>query len=220
MRPSRFRAALMAALTVVALVGCAPSSRATATPDEPTEAPASSAAAPTFSAEPSVPDDPSAEPTPSPSSSVDPSPSASAGSGAAAGCSGSDENRQFFEAAAGTLTWTVYCATLPAGWFVDAGEYRRAGGGRLEISYGGPGGARLELHEGAFCADGGGCVPSGTESGDAPFGDKTGTLIATDDGGWAVVVDRGEAISWLAVGSGIDENAFRAITSALAAVDG
>jgi hypothetical protein len=222
MRLPRFLPALVAALTVVALVGCVPSSRPTATPDEPTDAPASSAAEPTFSAEPSLPDEPSVEPapTPSPSSSVEPSPSASAGSGPAATCTGTDENRQFFEAAAGTLTWPVYCATLPAGWFVDAGEYRRAGGGRLEISYRGPGGARLELHEGAFCADGTGCVPSGTESGDAAFGDKTGTLIASDDGGWAVVVDRGEAISWLAVGSGIGEDAFRAITAALAAVDG
>ncbi len=223
MRPPRFLAVLMAALTVVALVGCVPSSRATATPDEPTDAPASSAVEPTFSSEPSLPAEPSLEPTPSPSSpssSVEPSPSASAGSGAAATCSGTDENRQFFEAAAGTLTWTVYCATLPSGWFVDAGEYRRAGGGRLEISYRGPGGARLELHEGAFCSDGSGCVPSGTESGDASFGDKAGSLVATIDGGWAVVVDRGEAISWLAVGTGINEDAFRAITSALAAVDG
>ena len=62
--------------------------------------------------------------------------------------------------------------------------------------------------------------PAATESGDASFGDQAGTLVATDDGGWAVVVDRGEAISWLAVGTGINEDAFRAITSALAAVDG
>lgn len=221
MRLPRFMPAVIALLTLVVLVGCVPESRPTATPDEPTEAPASSSPEPTFSAEPSLSDEPSAEPAPTPSpSSVEPSPSASAGSGAAAACTGTDENRQFFEAAAGTLTWTVYCAALPAGWFVDAGEYRRAGGGRLEISYRGPGGARLELHEGAFCADGSGCVPSGTESGDAAFGDKTGTLIASDDGGWAVVVDRGEEISWLAVGTGIGEDAFRAITSALAAVAG
>jgi hypothetical protein len=158
--------------------------------------------------------------TPSPSSSVEPSPSASAGSGAAAACSGTDDNRLFFEAASATLNWTVYCAVLPSGWFVDTGEYRRASGGRLEIAYRGPGGARLELREGGFCADGSGCVPSGAESGDAAFGDKTGTLIATDDGGWAVVVERDAAISWLAVGTGINEDTFRSITSALAVVDG
>ena len=217
----RLRTTLLA-LTVAVLAGCVPSSGPAATPEDTPGVPRSSPTESAPTPEPTLPAEPSLEPvaTPSPSSMVEPSPSASAGSGAAAECSGSDENRRFFEAAAATLSWTVYCATLPAGWFVDAGEYRRAGGGRLEISYRGPGGARLELHEGAFCADGSGCVPSGAESGDAPFGDKTGTLIATDDGGWAVVVDRGAPISWLAVGTGIDEDAFRAIISALAAVDG
>ncbi len=222
MRLSRFLAAVVAVLTLAVLVACVPSASRTATPDEPTDAPGPSIEEPSFTPEPSLPAAPSVEPvaTPSPSSAVEPSPSASAGSGAAAHCSGSDDNRLFFADAAVVLNWTVYCAVLPSGWFVDTGGYRRAGGGRLEIAYRGPGGARLELREGAFCTDGSGCVPSGTESGDAPFGDQTGTLIATDDGGWAVVVDRGAAISWLAVGSGIGEDQFRAITTALAAVDG
>lgn len=218
MRPPRLLPVVVAALAVAVLVGCVPSAGPTATPDEPTDSPGSSFEEPSFTPEPSIPDEPVA--TPSPSSAVDPSPSESAGSGAAEACSGSDDNRLFFADAAVVLNWTVYCAVLPSGWFVDTGGYRRAGGGRLEIAYRGPDGARLELREGAFCADGSDCVPGGTESGDAPFGDKTGTLIATDDGGWAVIVDRGAAISWLAVGTGIGEDQFRAITSALAAVDG
>jgi hypothetical protein len=212
---------LLALLLAAALVGCVPASGPTATPEE-TQEPTSSPSEALLTPEPSATNEPSIEPvdTPAASSSAEPSPSESAGTGAAASCTGTDENRQFFEAAAATLDWTVYCAVLPAGWFVDAGEYRRAGGGRLEIAYRGPKGARLQLREGAFCTDGAGCVPSGTEAGDASFGDQAGTLISTDDGGWAVVVDRGEAISWLAVGTGIGEDAFRAITSALAAVDG
>lgn len=210
------------AFAVALLVGCLPSSGPERTPEDPTQIPEASPTESVSSPEPSLSGEPSLEPlaTPSPSSIAEPSPSGSAGTGAAAACSGSDENRQFFEAAATTLNWTVYCAVLPAGWFVDSGEYRRAGGGRLEIAYRGPGGARLELREGAFCADGSGCVPSGTDSGDAAFGDKTGSLLATDDGGWAVVVDRGAALSWLAVGTGLDEDAFRAIAAALTAVDG
>jgi hypothetical protein len=151
---------------------------------------------------------------------VEPSASASPGPGPAGACSGSAENRDFYRAAASALSWTVYCAVLPAGWFVDSGQYRQAGGGWVQIAYRGPGGARLELHEGAFCTASDGCVPPGTESGDAPFGDKTGTFVALDDGGWAVVVDRGEKISWLAVGTGLDESAFRAIGAALAVVGG
>lgn len=151
---------------------------------------------------------------------VEPSASASASAGPAGACSGSDENRDFFRAAAAVLSWTVYCAVLPAGWFVDSGQYRQASGGWVQIAYRGPGGARLEVHEGAFCTASDGCVPSGTESGDAPFGDKTGTFVALDDGGSAVVVDRGEKISWLVVGTGLDEAAFRAIAGALTVVGG
>jgi hypothetical protein len=148
------------------------------------------------------------------------SPSASAGSGPAAACSGSDENRDFYRTAASTLSWSVYCAVLPAGWFVDSGQYRRASGGWVQIAYRGPGGARLELHEGAFCSASDGCVPPGTDGGDASFGDKPGTFVALDDGGWAVVVDRGEQVSWLAVGTGLDEAAFRTIAGALTLVGG
>ena len=224
MRLPRSPSTVVVALAVAVLVGCGPVAAPTPTSDEPTEAPGSSPAEPSFTADPSLAAEPSLEPvatpSPSPSFHVDPSPSESVGSGAAAACTGNDKNREFFESAAASLNWTVYCARLPSLWFVDTGGYRQAGGGRLEIAYGGPGGARLELHEGAFCADGSGCVPSGAEAGDAQYGDKTGTLIATDDGGWAVVVDRGEAISWLAVGTGLDEDAFRGYASALAVVDG
>jgi hypothetical protein len=156
---------------------------------------------------------PAAEPTPSGSA-----PSGSAATGPAAACSGSTENRDFFRAAASVLNWTVYCAVLPTGWFVDSGQYRQASGGWVQISYRGPGGARLELHEGAFCTAGDGCVPAGTDTGDGQFGNKTGTAVALDDGGWAVVVDRGEQISWLAVGTGLDEAAFQKIASALSPV--
>jgi hypothetical protein len=219
--------AFPALILAAALVGaCLPSA---------TPTPAATSPAPSMSDSPTGTEPPpSAEPTappatdePSPSilvietpPVVEPSASASPGPGPAGACSGSAENRDFYRAAASALSWTVYCAVLPAGWFVDSGQYRQAGGGWVQIAYRGPGGARLELHEGAFCTASDGCVPPGTESGDAPFGDKTGTFVALDDGGWAVVVDRGEKISWLAVGTGLDESAFRAIGAALAVVGG
>jgi hypothetical protein len=219
--------AFPALILVAVLVGaCLPSA---------TPTPAATSPAPSVSDSPAGTEaPPSAEPTaapatdePSPSilvietpPAVEPSASASAGPGPAGACSGSAENRDFYRAAASALSWTVYCAVLPAGWFVDSGQYRQAGGGWVQIAYRGPGGARLELHEGAFCTASDGCVPPGTESGDAPFGDKTGTFVALDDGGSAVVVDRGEKISWLAVGTGLDEAAFRAIVAALAVVGG
>jgi hypothetical protein len=143
------------------------------------------------------------------------SPSASTGPGPADACTGTPANRSFFASVASAVDWKVYCADLPSGWFVDSGEYRLAGGGRMEMAYRGPGGARLELHEGAFCADSSGCIPSGTEVGSAPFGDKTGTLISADDGTWALAADSDQPASYLAVGSGVSEDAFRAIAAGL-----
>jgi hypothetical protein len=165
------------------------------------------------------------EPTPAATESAAPSDagasaSPSPGTGSAAACSGTDNNRTFFEDAAAAVSWTVYCAVLPAGWFVDSGQYRGSGGGKVEISYKGPGGARLELHEGAFCAAADGCVPAGTDAGNASFDGSTGALVTLDGGGWAVVVDRGKSVSWLAVGTGLSQAAFQKIAGDLAIVGG
>ena len=218
-------ALLLAALLVGACVPAAPTPVATSPVETPSAAPVDTP--PPATDEPTSPpaselpaaSEPPTE-TASPPPVVEPSSSASTEPGAAAVCSGNDQNRTFYEAAAATLNWAVYCAVLPSGWFVASGQYRQAGGGWVEIAYRGPGGARLELHEGAFCAAADGCVPAGLEAGDAPFGDQTGTLVALDDGGWAVSVHRGEQISWLAVGTGMDEAGFREIVGALAVVPG
>jgi hypothetical protein len=225
MAPRLLFALLLAAMLVGACIGddvttpspTSPNATASAaisgteppTSDEPSEPPASEEQLP------SAPPDETASPPPD-----EASPSPSAGPGPADACTGTDKNRDFYRAAASTLKWTVYCAVLPSGWFVDSGQYRQAGGGWVQISYRGPAGARFELHEGAFCAAEDGCVPPGSDAGDAPFGDQTGTLVALDDGGWAVVVDRGETISWLAVGTGMDEAALRKFAGALAVVGG
>ena len=146
---------------------------------------------------------------------------ASSGTGSAAACSGSDKNRVFFEAAAAAVTWTVYCAVPPTGWFVDSGQYRGSGGGWLQVAYKGPGGDRLEVHEGAFCSTADGCIPSaGPDTGEANFGDRRGLFLMLDGGGWAVVLDRGQPISWLAVGTGMNEATFRRLAGALAIVGG
>jgi hypothetical protein len=161
------------------------------------------------------------EPTePSETASADPTDDASSDPGAAAACTGTAENRDFYGSVAAAVGWTVYCPVLPKGWFVESGQYRLAGGGRMEIGYRGPSGARFTLREGAFCSQADGCAPAGTEMGSSAFGDRDGTLIGADDGGWAIVVDAGEKPSWLIVGSSLDEAAFREIAADLIAVDG
>ena len=163
-------------------------------------------------------EEPSAEPTDS--ASAEPTDEASTDPGSASACTGTDENRDFYASVAAAVGWTVYCPVLPKGWFVESGQYRLAGGGRMEIGYRGPSGARITLHEGAFCSEADGCVPAGTEMGPSAFGDLDGTLIGADDGGWAVVVDAGQKPSWLIVGSSLDEAAFRKIAADLIAVGG
>jgi hypothetical protein len=141
-----------------------------------------------------------------------------ADAGSVAACSGSDENRDFYASMAAAVDWTVYCPVLSDGWFVDDGQYRLAGGGWMEISYDGPGTARIMLRQGAFCAEGGACVPSGREVGETAFGDRTGALLAGDDGSWSVVVERGASPSWLLVVNGVDEASARTIAADLLAI--
>jgi hypothetical protein len=213
-------------LVALLAVGCIGST------DQPTAAssssPAASAptieptAAPVATPEPTpeVTATPSEAPTPEPSepdASAEPSPSGATGSEAA--CTGTDSNREFFAKVAATVDWAVYCPSLPARWSVDAGQYRLAGGGRLHIVYQGPGGDRFELSEGAFCDSADGCVPGGADAGSAAFGDRSGTLVTATDGSYAIVVDRGAAISWLAIGTGLDVETFKTFAADLIRLD-
>lgn len=135
-------------------------------------------------------------------------PTASTAGGVADACTASDANRAFLAKVAGAVDWAVLCAVLPGRWFMSAGSYRLAHGGKLVLGYKGPGGATLALSEGAFCTGAGaadGCVPAGTDAGDAALGPLEGTLVRLDDGGFAIVVDRGSNPSWLLEAQGLDE---------------
>jgi hypothetical protein len=198
-----------------------PAERASLDPSAST--PASAAASTgTASGSPSVEPTvaPSAvQPTEAPTDTAEPSASGDPGSGSAAACSGSDENREFFAAVAGSVDWPVYCPALPDGWFVASGEYRLAGGGWLEIAFRGPGDARIDLREGAICS-GDDCVPTGADLGEAAFGGLTGSLLDIGDGRLAVVVGPDASLAWTLVGSGLAEGDVRTIAADLALVEG
>ncbi len=168
----------------------------------------SASASPEPSGEPSV----SSAPSPSASAAASPSPSASASPDATA-CSGSDDNRTFFAQAADTLSFEIYCAVLPSGWSLVGGSYRSASGGRLEISYKGPGGATLRLRQGPnACADDPACPPTGTDLGAASFGDQGASLLATSTG---LAVVASAAVPYIAETTVLDQDATKALTSAL-----
>lgn len=234
MRRTRAGSVLLVALLVAACGGSTPPSdagspAAVTTPSAPASAapasaPASAApsASSTSSATPveSPAGSPSSEPVGSDVPSDAPTPSATGAGGSADACTGTADNRAFYGHLAASVSWAVYCPVLPSGWFVSTGSYRLANGGKLEISYKGPGGATLALSEGSFCTDGTGCVPSGTDSGGAAFGAMQGTLVTTDAGGFAIVVDRGQQPSWLLVTSGVDQATTASFGAAMARVGG
>lgn len=201
--------------------GTAASPSASASASAPAISPSASAApSASPSAEPSggaLSPSPPASPEPSAAPSASPEPSASAGASPspdATGCSGSAENREFYAKAADTLPFDVYCADLPSGWSLVTASYRSAGGGKLEISYKGPGGATFVLRQGPdACTGVDGCPPSGSTLGEASFGDRAGTLLDTD-AGFAVDASEG-ATFYIAETTVVGRETTTALTSAL-----
>lgn len=89
----------------------------------------------------------------------------------------------------------------------------------MEVSYRGPGGARIELREGAICerAD---CDLDGADLGAADFGTLAGVIYDQGSGRYEVVVDLGASPSWILLGTGISELEARTIARELTLVEG
>lgn len=116
------------------------------------------------------------------------------------------------------MPWAVYCAVLPAGWFVESGTYRLASGGELEVSYNGPGDAHIAIVEGNACdqfgSDLNACAPRDSVIGQASLGDQTGELGQLSSA-FVLDVDRGANPTWRVTGLGLSEADFRAICAAM-----
>lgn len=228
-RPRSLRLVLLAAGLSLAIAACGSSSGTppaggSTAPQSgaPTGAPASpTGEAPSGEPSGEAPTDRPTEAPPSESPSTGPSSSPSGSPDPAAACTGDDDNKAFFANAAASVDWTVMCAVLPAKWFVSEGSYRGGKGGRLAIGYRGPNGATIQLSEGNWCLDPATCMPAGTEVGPANLGPMEGTLLRLDDGsGFAIVVDQGEAVSWLFQASGIGKNKSTELAAAAVVVSG
>ncbi len=218
-RPLR-RAFLPVVIAALVVAACAQESTVTPAPTDSTVPSAVGSAEP--SSPPAASGEPAGSPLPSaavaseapqPTDTPSPSPESSA---AGADCSGSLDNRTFFEAIAGQVDWGVYCAVLPDGWFVQEGNFVLRDGGHMEITYKGPNGALLTLQEGNVCTSGvSACSPKDHEIGPSPFGDRDGTLVTLGDGQFAVYVDPGVFPSWSATGKGLDQATFASLVQAL-----
>ena len=116
------------------------------------------------------------------------------------------------------MTWPVYCAVLPSGWFLERGTYRLAAGGELEVSYNGPGDVQLGLIEGNGCdqygSDINACAPRDAIIGTAQLADQTGEL-GQFASALVLDVDRGANPSWRVTGIGLSQADFVAICAAM-----
>jgi len=224
---------LALALAVAACTGTGPgpaSSGTTGASTAPTPAAPGTSVAPSGPASPSSAEGSAApseavageEPTsslaPTEAPTASPEAEATPDTSVADACTGTADNRMFFVDAAQAVDWSVLCAVLPPRWNVSTGAYRLANGGRMVIGYKGPAGATLQLSEGGFCNGADGCVPPGADVKAAKLGPLDGTLVALADGGFAIVVDRGQNPSWLLEAHGIDQAATVRLGKAVAEV--
>lgn len=214
-RVARRLSPIAAIAVALVVVGCSANTN-------PSTGPQGSDATPTASVAPTVgppsPDVATPTPDPGPTATATDAGASPSPSNVANGCSGSDANRTFFDQAAATMSWPVYCAVLPTGWFVDAGSYRVANGGHLNVTYRGPGNAHLAIAEGNVC-DGLGtdidvCAPRDAVIGPAAFGDQVGEL-GQEGTGLVLDVDRGANPSWRVTGLGISAADFTLLCAAM-----
>jgi len=149
-RVSRLRRAPVGVAVSLALAGCtaaAPTPQIVYVTPVPTPSPIIIYVTPPPTPTPALTPSPSASPTPSPTMSPTPTP---APTSAAAACTGTADNKAFFAKAAGAMSWTVYCAVLPSGWYITKGSYDNAPNGVLEVEYQ-HGASQIYLAEGNLC---------------------------------------------------------------------
>ncbi len=207
-------------MVAFAVAGCggtttpSPGSQDTgATPSAPTGGP---------TVGPSTPDGPTATPVSLPTATPTDLGSSPSPSGAATQCSGSDANLAFFAQAAGAMSWSVYCAVVPTGWYLESGSFRLANGGALDVTYRGPGDIYLAISEGNICAgvtDVDVCAPRDNVISPAAMGDRTGVLGRLANG-LVLDIERGANPSWRVTGLGLTEAEFVALCAAMVIAGG
>ena len=146
----------------------------------PTAQPTDTPAAPT----PTVPAAPTDVPTAAPT-------------GPAGGCSGSQANKDWWAAESKHLVFTVYCGSMPSGWYFETANDNYNNGGMMYAEYKGPSGATFSVFEGKFDP-----TIHGPSLGSANFGDLGGTLYSAAPAAFALLVNPGTTHAYQAVASG------------------
>jgi hypothetical protein len=140
--------------------------------------------------------------------------------GSAEVCTGGPETKGFFAISANKADFDVYCAVLPAAWYVNNGTYfRPSSGDYIDIFYNGPHGAVLEFKEGAHCtisADE--CSTHLSTLGTTQFGALTGDMDSygsQKNPDFVIYVDPGTKHGYTLIGSGLSQADLVAFAAAM-----
>jgi hypothetical protein len=158
--------------------------------------------------------------TPAATAAPSDTPIASAAPSSVAGaCTGTADHQAFFADAAAKLPFDVYCAVLPAGWWLQSADYQQSNSGAVNVVYKNTPGATVSLHEGNFCADPSTCWVIVSTVGSASFGPVAGSLVvASATPVYGVYVGPHTTRSYVITGSGLTQAKFVAIAAALVKV--
>lgn len=206
-------AVLIVAAAALSLGGCGtaattpPPTAATSTPTATPTPTAVATPTPTSSATPSS--TPVVSPSSSPSATTSATPTSRA-----AGCTGSPDNQAFFVEAAAALSFDVYCAVLPSGWWLQSGSYTGASGGFVQVEYKTAGTSYFDVWEGSWCPPSKACIGPGGLLGPASFGGLSGSLYLNNTT-YTLRVGSVSHQQYLMVGSGMNQAQFVALAAAL-----
>jgi hypothetical protein len=138
----------------------------------------------------------------------------------AGACTGTADHQAFFADAAAKLPFDVYCAALPAGWWLQTANYQQPNGGLVVVSYKNTAGATIEISEGNFCSVAPSiCWAVVSTVGTASFGPLPGTLVvASATPVYGIYVGANTTHSYVITGRGMTQAKFVAIAAALVKV--
>jgi hypothetical protein len=209
---------ILAAAAVLWTAGCGSSAvtpGTTATPTVILTAEPAVTASSTLEALPSSTADVTAPPTLAPPPTAPPTPTNPPGS--VSQCTGSAKQRQFLVDAASHLPFSVYCARLPVGWWMQTGQWDLQAGQWLIARYENSSGAVFELSEWNWCVTKPSeCWPVGVPLGPAMFGNLDGGLVQVNTTPmYGIYVDPDTTHSYAAIGKGFTRAGFVAVVAGL-----
>jgi hypothetical protein len=130
-------------------------------------------------------------------------------------CSRTAANDSWFQGVADHVSWDVYCALLPTGWSVVAGNADYNNGGTMSMSYKSGTTKTFSLAEGNLCPPPLGCPLAGTHIGPGSFASAPAELYQLPDGSYLMWAHVSSTLEYWAQSTGISEATFKSFCADL-----